>query len=126
MQDKPVGIFDSGIGGLSVLKDIRSLLPNEELIYIADSAFAPYGNKPLEFIRQRCHDLTQFLLEQNAKAIVVACNTATAAAVDRLRQQFTIPIIAMEPGVKPAIARRCRRQAAPTIHHTDHRHGTGS
>lgn len=104
MQNKPVGIFDSGIGGLSVLKEIRQLLPNEDLIYIADSAFAPYGNKPLEFIRQRCHDLCRFLLEQNAKAIVIACNTATAAAADTLRRQFSVPIIAMEPGVKPAIA----------------------
>ncbi len=101
---QPIGIFDSGIGGLSVLREIRELLPNEDLIYIADSAFAPYGNKPLEFIRQRCHDLSQFLLGQNAKAIVIACNTATAAAATTLRQQFSIPIIAMEPGVKPAIA----------------------
>lgn len=103
-RHQPIGIFDSGIGGLSVLKEIQQLLPNEELIYIADSAFAPYGNKPLKFIQQRCHDLTQFLLGQNVKAIVVACNTATAVAVGALRQQFTIPVIAMEPGVKPAIA----------------------
>ncbi len=104
MQSKPIGIFDSGIGGLSVLKQIQQLLPNENLIYIADSAYAPYGNKPLAFIQQRCHDLTQFLIQQNARAIVVACNTATAAAIETLRQQFPLPIIAMEPGVKPAIA----------------------
>ena len=105
MQNRQaIGIFDSGIGGLSVLKDIRQLMPNEALIYIADSRFAPYGNKPLEFIQQRSHALVQFLVEQNCKAIVVACNTATAAAIHSLRRQFEIPIIAMEPGVKPAIA----------------------
>ena len=87
-----------------MLREIQQLLPHEDLLYIADSAFAPYGNKPLEFIRQRCHDLSQFLLTQHAKAIVIACNTATAAAAGSLRQQFCIPIIAMEPGVKPAIA----------------------
>lgn len=100
----PIGIFDSGIGGLSVTREIQHLLPYENLLYIADSAFAPYGNKPLEWILQRCHSLTQFLADQNAKAVVVACNTATAAAIGELRQHFSLPVIAMEPGVKPAIA----------------------
>ena len=100
---RPIGIFDSGVGGLSVLKEIQRLMPHENLIYIADSAFAPYGNKPLEFIQQRCLDLTQCLIDQDVKAIVVACNTATATAISNLRIQFTLPIIAMEPGVKPAI-----------------------
>ena len=104
MNNNPIGIFDSGIGGLSVLRDIRGLLPHEKLIFIADSAFAPYGNKPLEFIQQRSKDLSRFLLEQGAKTVVVACNTATAIAVNQLREQFNIPIIAMEPGVKPAIS----------------------
>lgn len=104
MQNKFIGIFDSGIGGLSVVKEIQNLLGNEDMIYIADSASAPYGNKPLEFIQRRCHELTRFLIEQDAKAVVVACNTATAAAVSQLREEFNIPIIAMEPGVKPAIA----------------------
>ena len=105
MQRKqPIGIFDSGIGGLSVLKEIQALLPNEDLIYIADSAYAPYGNKSHAFILQRCGALSRFLLEQQAKAIVIACNTATAVAVTKLREQFSLPIIAMEPGVKPAIA----------------------
>ncbi len=105
MQSKqPIGIFDSGIGGLSVLKEINKLLPSENLLYIADSAYAPYGNKSHEFILQRCKELTRFLIEQGAKAIVIACNTATAVAVTKLREQFTLPIIAMEPGVKPAIA----------------------
>ena len=101
---QPIGIFDSGIGGLSVLKEIQQLLPNEDLIYIADSAHAPYGNKPHEFIQQRCETLCRFLIEQQARAIVIACNTATAVAVAKLREQFALPIIAMEPGVKPAIA----------------------
>lgn len=103
-NSQPIGIFDSGVGGLSVLNEIHRSLPHENLIYIADSAFTPYGNKPLEFVQQRCHDLTQFLLEQGVKTVVVACNTATAAAVGALRRQFSVPIIAMEPGVRPAIA----------------------
>ena len=110
MNKSPIGVFDSGIGGLSVLKEIRALLPHEDLIYIADSGFAPYGNKGIAFIQERCHKLTHFLLEQGAKAVVVACNTATAAAVVSLREGFSLPIIAMEPGVRPAIAAtRCKR-----------------
>lgn len=101
---QPVGVFDSGVGGLSVVKAIRKLLPHENLLYIADSKNAPYGNKSPEFIRQRCEVLSRFLIQQGAKAIVVACNTATAAAVGSLRRQFAIPIIGMEPGVKPAIS----------------------
>lgn len=100
---QPIGIFDSGIGGLSVLKEIQQLLPGEDILYIADSAYAPYGNKPQNFIRQRCDQLTQFLIEQGAKAIVIACNTATAVSVKSLREKYSLPIIAMEPGVKPAI-----------------------
>ncbi len=103
-NNQPIGIFDSGIGGLSVLREIRQLLPNENILYIADSAHAPYGNKSHEFILQRCHELSRFLIEQQAKAIVIACNTATAVAVAELRNTYPVPVIAMEPGVKPAIA----------------------
>jgi glutamate racemase len=100
-----IGVFDSGVGGLSVLKAIRTLLPHVNLIYVADSAHVPYGNKSPETIQQRSLVLTNFLLEQHhAKAIVVACNTATAAAVSLLREKFTVPIIGMEPAVKPAAA----------------------
>ena len=100
-----IGVFDSGVGGLSVLKAIRTLLPHENLVYVADSAHVPYGNKSPEYIQQRSLTLTKFLLEQHhAKAIVVACNTATAAAVSLLREKFTVPIIGMEPAVKPAVA----------------------
>ncbi len=101
----PVGVFDSGVGGLSVLKHIHALLPHESLIYVADSANAPYGGKAPEEITGRCLALTDFLLAHGAKAIVVACNTATAAGIDRLRQEYpTLPIIGMEPAVKPAAA----------------------
>lgn len=104
MNPAPVGIFDSGVGGLSVLRHIRQALPAESLLYCADSHYAPYGSKTPEAIRERSHKLTEFLLEQGAKAIVVACNTATAAAAAALREQFDVPVVAMEPAVKPAAA----------------------
>lgn len=101
----PIGVFDSGLGGLSVLREIRRLLPGEDLLYIADSAYVPYGDKPERVIQERSLVLTRFLLDRGAKAIVVACNTATAAAVTVLRQKFpTAPIVAMEPALKPAAA----------------------
>jgi glutamate racemase len=101
-NNQPIGIFDSGVGGISVLKHIHALLPHEDLIYLADSKYAPYGNKTAEEIIQRCLILSDDLLQKNVKAIVVACNTATAAAIDTLRNTFDIPIIGMEPAVKPA------------------------
>lgn len=99
-----IGVFDSGVGGLSVLHHIRATLPADRLIYVADSAHVPYGDKSAHYIEQRSEKLTQFLIEQGADAIVVACNTATAAAVPLLRQQFALPIVGMEPAVKPAVA----------------------
>ena len=99
-----IGIFDSGVGGLSVLHHIRQALPEENLVYVADSAHAPYGDKSPDFISARSHALTRFLISQGADAIVIACNTATAAAISSLRNQFTLPIIGMEPAVKPAVA----------------------
>lgn len=101
-NDGPIGVFDSGVGGLSVVQHIRRLLPSEDILYVADSANAPYGGKDPEWIRRRCSRIVGYLVEQGAKAIVVACNTATAAAVDSLRVEFDLPIIAMEPAVKPA------------------------
>ena len=98
----PIGIFDSGVGGLSVLREIRKTLPNEDLIYVADSAYAPYGDKTADVIEARSLAISHYLLSQQCKAIVVACNTATGAAVAALRSVFSIPIIAMEPAVKPA------------------------
>jgi len=99
----PIGVFDSGIGGLSVLRHIREVLPGEDLVYVADRGHMPYGNKHNDYIVSRSVLITEFLLELNAKAIVVACNTATAAAVSTLRSRYSVPIIGMEPGVKPAI-----------------------
>lgn len=103
-NNHPVGIFDSGVGGLSVLRRIRADLPHETVLYVADSGHAPYGNQPVEFILQRAVAITEFLLERGAKAVVVACNTATAAAIAQLRQRFTVPIIGIEPAIKPAVA----------------------
>ncbi|MES9837432.1 MAG: glutamate racemase [gamma proteobacterium symbiont of Ctena orbiculata] len=99
---RPIGIFDSGIGGLSVLHHIRKLLPAENLIYVSDRAHLPYGNKAGEFILDRSEHIAGFLVQQDVKAIVIACNTATAVAVAHLRQHFPLPIVGMEPGVKPA------------------------
>ena len=105
LQEKsPIGIFDSGVGGISVLKHIRTALPGEDLLYIADSRYAPYGNKSPQFICERAIALSEFLISQGVKALVVACNTATAAAVSLMRERYSLPIIAMEPAVKPAAA----------------------
>ena len=100
----PIGVFDSGVGGISVLRDIRRLLPGEDLFYVADSAHAPYGDKTREEIEARSVAITEFLLGHRAKAIVLACNTATGAAVEALRARFSVPVVAMEPAVKPAAA----------------------
>ena len=100
-----IGVFDSGVGGLSVLRAVRALLPGEALLYVADSAYAPYGDLSPERIRDRAERITRHLVELGAKAIVVACNTATAIAVEHLRAHFTLPIIAIEPALKPAVSR---------------------
>ncbi len=102
--DAPIGVFDSGVGGLTVLADIRRLLPAEDLLYVADSGYAPYGDRPEAQIRVRAGRVTDFLVAQGAKAIVIACNTATGAAAAHLRARHALPIIAMEPAVKPAAA----------------------
>lgn len=99
----PLGILDSGVGGLSVLPHIRDRLPTEHLIYFADQAHIPYGPRPAEEVRGFTAEITRFLLRRSAKLIVVACNTATAAALDHLRQAFPdVPFVGMEPAVKPA------------------------
>ncbi len=104
MSVAPIGVFDSGVGGLSILGDIRQLLPHEALLYVADSAHAPYGPKGEEFIRARCAHIMQFFLRVQVKAVVLACNTATAAAIAEMRRQYAIPIIGVEPALKPAAA----------------------
>lgn len=106
MSRAPIGLFDSGVGGLSVYREVRRLLPHENLIYLADQAHVPYGPRTLEEIRRFSEGLTRFLLAQQAKAIVVACNTASAAALKELRARFpATPFIGMEPAVKPAAER---------------------
>jgi glutamate racemase len=104
LTDNPVGVFDSGVGGLSVLREIRNELPGEDLLYVADSGYAPYGDRPREVIQARAAAIAQFLLDRGAKAVVVACNTASGVAIDMLRAQFSAPLIAIEPAVKPAAA----------------------
>lgn len=104
MTKNPIGVMDSGVGGISVLKHIHAQLPYEALIYYADSRYAPYGNRSPQEIQQRCFAIADFLIAQQAKAIVVACNTATAAAIAEMRARYTLPIIGMEPAVKPAAA----------------------
>lgn len=101
-NNAPIGIFDSGVGGLSILHEIHALLPNEQLLYIADSANAPYGDKSVSFIQQRSLVLAKQLIKQGSKALVVACNTATTEAIALLRQQLSLPIIGVEPAIKPA------------------------
>jgi glutamate racemase len=100
--ERPIGVFDSGVGGLSVLRHVRAMLPGEDLLYVADSAHAPYGDKSVQFIEARAMAIAEFLVARDAKALVVACNTATAAAITALRQRFGLPIVGMEPAVKPA------------------------
>ncbi|TCO82444.1 glutamate racemase [Plasticicumulans lactativorans] len=100
----PVGVFDSGLGGLSVLRELRALLPHEDFVYVADSGHVPYGEKSEAYIRARTHALTGFLLGHGAKLVVIACNTATAAAADSLRSRVAVPVVGMEPAVKPAAA----------------------
>lgn len=99
-----VGVFDSGVGGLSVLKALRRECPTLDFIYIADSGNAPYGSRPPEFIARRASEIAEFLVGAGAQIIVVACNTATAVAVEKLRAQLAVPVVAMEPAIKPAVA----------------------
>ncbi len=102
---RPLGILDSGLGGLSVLREIRRALPGEDIVYIGDSARCPYGPKPAAEIRDRVFAITDRLLAMDAKLIVIACNSATIAAVEALRAHYPVPFAGMEPAVKPAAAR---------------------
>ena len=99
----PIAIFDSGVGGLSIAQCINHRLPNENLLYVADTLHAPYGDKTAEFIQQRVNEIAYWFIERNAKAIVVACNTATVNAIDQLRKNISIPVIGVEPAIKPAV-----------------------
>ncbi len=99
----PIGIFDSGVGGLSVLKAVREQMPGENIIYLADTGHTPYGGRSIDFIESRVAAIADFLIKQPVKLIVIACNTATAAAVHSLRQDYDIPIVGLEPALKTAI-----------------------
>lgn len=97
-----IGIFDSGVGGLSVFREIKKVLPEQSYIYYSDNAHCPYGEKSREYIIDRAREITRFLLGKGCEIIVVACNTATAAAIKTLREEFTVKFIGMEPAIKPA------------------------
>jgi len=101
-NNNPIGLFDSGIGGTSIWKEIHELMPNEDSIYLADSKNAPYGQKSKEEIIHLSSKNTEFLLNQNCKIIVVACNTATTNAIKELREKYQVPFIGIEPAIKPA------------------------
>lgn len=102
MSNYPIGIFDSGVGGTSIFKEIHALLPNENIIYLADSKNAPYGNKTQEEIKNLSIKNTEYLLSKGCKIIVVACNTATTNAISYLRESYEVPFIGIEPAIKPA------------------------
>jgi glutamate racemase len=104
MTGEPIGLFDSGVGGLSIVREVRRLLPHENLLFVADQAQVPYGPRPLGQVRSFSEEITRFLLARKARAVVVACNTASAAALHPLRDRFPgIPFVGMEPAVKPAV-----------------------
>ncbi|MEY8000952.1 glutamate racemase [Clostridium sp. Mt-5] len=98
-----IGFFDSGIGGITVLYDTVKILPNEDYIYYADTLNVPYGPKPKDEVKKYIFNAVEFIIQQGVKAIVIACNTATSVAIEELRAKYSIPIIGMEPAVKPAI-----------------------
>ncbi|HYM97396.1 MAG TPA: glutamate racemase [Candidatus Sulfotelmatobacter sp.] len=104
MNAAPVGIFDSGVGGLSVLREIRAALPYESVYYVADSGNAPWGDKSLAFVRERGLKIARFLVDKGIKAVVIGSNTGTAGSAEALRSNLDIPVIGIEPGVKPAVA----------------------
>ena len=118
MNNNPIGIFDSGIGGLTVLSKIIEILPNERYIYYADKDNVPYGTKPKEEIKKYIKEAIEFLISKNVKAIVIACNTATSIAIKELRETYTVPIIGIEPAAKPAVENRGEKRvlimATPT------------
>lgn len=98
-----IGVYDSGVGGLSVLRALRARLPGESFTYVADSGHAPYGDRPASYVEDRAQAVAQFLAKQGAKALVIACNTASVVAARSLRELHALPIVAMEPAIKPAV-----------------------
>lgn len=104
MTRAPIGIYDSGVGGLSVLREIRSAMPSESIEYVADSANAPWGDKPAGFVRERGLKLARFLAGLGVKAIVIGSNTGTAGSAEAVRGEMSVPVVGIEPGIKPAAA----------------------
>ena len=100
-----IGFFDSGVGGITVLHDTLKILPDEDYIYFADTMNVPYGPKPKEEVKRHIFEAVEFIVRQNVKAVVIACNTATSVAIADLREKYSIPVIGMEPAVKPAVER---------------------
>jgi glutamate racemase len=98
----PIGVYDSGVGGISVLRALRAALPGEDFVYVADSGHAPYGDRDGEFLASRAHAVAAFFAQRRAKALVLACNTVSVAAAASLRSAWPLPIVAMEPAIKPA------------------------
>lgn len=98
-----IGFFDSGVGGITVLHDALKMLPNEDYIYYADTLNVPYGPKPKDEVKKHIFNAVEFIIQQRVKAIVIACNTATSASIEDLRSKYNIPIIGMEPAIKPAV-----------------------
>ncbi|WP_179405203.1 glutamate racemase [Burkholderia guangdongensis] len=105
----PIGIFDSGLGGLSVLRAVRAHLPDESFVYVADSRHAPYGPRDQAFITERTLAIGEWLAQRGAKALVVACNTATAQSIAVVRERLAIPLVGVEPGIKPAVQQSASR-----------------
>lgn len=110
MSGAPVGIFDSGVGGLSVAREIRRALPAEHLLYLADSAYLPYGDRPEGWVRERSLTIGRWMQDRGAKVLVVACNTASGAALEALRATLAVPVIGLEPALKPAVRESAGRR----------------
>ena len=109
---RPIGVFDSGVGGLSVAREIRRALPAEDLLYVADTAYCPYGDRPLHEVRARALVVGAYVERLGARVLVAACNTASGAALEQLRQALTIPVVGLEPAVKTAASLTRNRKVA--------------
>lgn len=114
-----IGFFDSGIGGITVLHDTIKMLPNEDYIYYADTLNVPYGPKPRDVVKRYIFNAVDFIIQQGVKAIVIACNTATSVAIEELRAKYRIPIVGMEPAVKPAIEKNKDKNKQVLVTATD-------
>ena len=104
MSEQPIGIFDSGVGGLKILAALRKVLPRENYIYVFDRSHSPYGNRSNRYIKKRAEKVSEMLIKEGAKTVVVACNTATNVGITRLREKFGVPFVGVEPPLKPAAA----------------------